>query len=209
MNGATDRNDELLALGSATLGESGALVLASNISPVWPGAALAGPAYTAMCSEADNLAIHAAVVAAPAGSILCAGFERPAERGYWGEVLTTGAKARGLVGLVIDGCVRDADAIERLGFPVFAQGLALPGATKNQAGTIGDRAEVGGVTVRTGDIVCADRDGVVVIPIDLFEPVLTAARQRAEKEQGLFEALRAGATTVELLSLDASIVRRA
>jgi 4-hydroxy-4-methyl-2-oxoglutarate aldolase len=200
-------NEELLSLGTATLGESGALVLASGIAAVWPGSALAGPVYTAMCSEADNLPIHAAVAAAPAGSIVCAGFDQPAERGYWGEVLTIAARARGLGGLVIDGCVRDADAIERLGFPVFARGLALRGATKDRAGTIGDAADLAGVTVRTGDIVVADRDGVVVIPVNSLERVLTAARRRAELEQQMFAALRNGATTVDLLTLDPSIVR--
>jgi 4-hydroxy-4-methyl-2-oxoglutarate aldolase len=209
VNDAASVNDELLALGTATLGESGAHVVASGIAAVWPGAALAGPAYTAMCSEADNLPIHAAVAAAPAGSIVCAGFDQPAERGYWGEVLTVAARARALRGLVIDGCVRDADAIERLAFPVFARGLALRGATKNRVGTIGDAADVGGITVSTGDIVVADRDGVVAIDIDSLEPVLAAARRRAEHEQQLFVALRNGATTVDLLTLDPSIVRGA
>jgi 4-hydroxy-4-methyl-2-oxoglutarate aldolase len=199
-------NQELLALGTATLGESGAHVLAPGIAAIWPGAALAGPAYTVMCSEADNLPLHAAVVSAPAGSILCAGFEQPAERGYWGEVLTVAARARELSGLVIDGCVRDADAIERLGFAVFARGLALRGASKNRVGTIGGVAEVGGVTVRTGDVVVADRDGVVVIPIDSIDQVLAAGRRRAEKEQQMLAALRDGATTIELLTLDPSIV---
>lgn len=200
-------NQELLSLGTATLGESGAHVLSSGIAAVWSGAQLAGPAYTAMCSEADNLPIHAAIAAAPRGSIVCAGFDHSVERGYWGEVLTVAARAREIDGLVIDGWVRDVAAIEELGFPVFARGLALRGATKNRPGTIGESAHIDGVTVHTGDVVVADRDGVVVIPADSLEPVIAAARRRAEHEQEMFAALRNGATTVDLLTLDTTIVR--
>jgi len=59
------------------------------------------------------------------------------ELGYWGEVLTTAAEARGLAGLVIDGCVRDTAALAAHAFPVFSTGVALPGATKNRVGAVG------------------------------------------------------------------------
>src|SRR5205085_104771 len=81
------------------------------IRPVWPGAKVAGPAFTAACAPGDNLAIHVAVTAAPHGSVLVADASAVPHLGYWGEVLTTGAQARGLAGLVIDGCVRDVDAL--------------------------------------------------------------------------------------------------
>jgi len=129
------------------------------------------------------------------------------ERGYWGEVLTTGAQTRGVVGLVIDGGVRDVAALESLRFPVFASLAALPGATKASPGSVGEPVEVGGVEVEQGDWVVGDVDGVVLISGGSLPRVLEAGRVRAEKEMAFFGALRGGATTVELLGLDVSIVR--
>lgn len=102
--------EQLVALGAATLGESGGEPMHPRIKPAWPGATVAGPAFAVTCGEADNLAIHVGTVEAPAGSVLLVDARRPSERGYWGEVLTTGAQARGLLGLVIDGGVRDVTA---------------------------------------------------------------------------------------------------
>ena len=129
--------------------------------------------------------------------------ERP---GYWGEVLTTGALARGLGGLVIDGGVRDVAALERLGFPVFSRTVALRGATKSAPGTIGSALDVAGVEVAAGDWVVGDVDGVVIVPGGALDEVLSAARTRTAAEVGYFSALRGGATTVELLGLDASLI---
>jgi 4-hydroxy-4-methyl-2-oxoglutarate aldolase len=204
----SDPTDELLALGAATLGETGGTPLPPEIRAMWTGARAAGPAFVAACGTGDNLALHVAAAEAPAGSVLCAGFDAPADRGYWGEVLTTGAQARGLVGLVIDGGVRDADALERLAFPVFARGLVLQGATKLAAGTVGGTTDLGGVAVNTGDWIVGDRDGVVVIPGDRLDDVLDAGRRRAAKEEEMFAALRRGSTTVDLLDLDTGPVTR-
>ena len=197
---------ELVALGSATVGESGGRVMAPRISAVWPGATLAAPAYPVRCAPADNLAIHTAVARAPAGSVLVVDVGDVPDRGYWGEVLTTGAEARGLAGLVIDGGVRDTAALAAHGFPVFSAMVALRGATKEQRGTNGSPVTVGGAEVAVGDWVVGDSDGVVVVDGARLEEVLAAGRARAGKEEGYFEALRGGATTVELLSLDATLV---
>jgi len=195
----------LLTLGSATLGESGGRPMHPRIRAAWPGAMLAAPAYAVLCATSDNLAVHAAVAEAPAGSALVVAVDPP-ERGYWGEVLTTGAEARGITGLVIDGCVRDGDALAGHGFPVFATGLALTGATKEQPGSVARPVTVGDVTVETGDWVVGDVDGVVVIPGAAFDDVLAAGRARAAKEQTLFAALRDGDTTVAQFGLDARLI---
>ncbi|HMD44545.1 MAG TPA: RraA family protein [Acidimicrobiales bacterium] len=193
---------ELAALGAATLGESGAATMAPRLRPIWPGAALSAPAYPVRCTPGDNLAIHVAVARAPAGSVLVVDVGATAQRGYWGEVLTTGAESRGLAGLVIDGGVRDTAALEAHRFAVFAVTVSLPGATKERPGTVGAPARVGGVTVARGDWVVADGDGVVVIPAASLGDVLGRGRARADKEAGFFAALRDGATTLELLDLD-------
>src|SRR5580692_437845 len=197
----------LQRLGSATLGESGGLATDRRLKPAWPGAVLAAPAYPVGCTPGDNLAVHVAVTTAPAGSVLVVDVGQVPDRGYWGEVLTTAAEAAGLVGLVIDGGVRDVAALEAHGFPVVSAGVALTGATKDKPGTVGLPVRVGGVEVSAGDWVVADVDGVTFVPSALLDEVLVAGREREAKEAGFFAALRNGATTVDLLGLDASLVR--
>ena len=201
-----DLADQLMALGAATLGESGGRPMASRIRAVWPGARLAAPAFAVRCTPGDNLAIHVAVARAPVGSALAVevGIER--ERGYWGEVLATAAQARGIAGLVVDGCVRDVAALEGHGFPVFSTGVALPGATKELPGAAGGTAEVGDVRVQTGDWLVGDADGVTVVAATELDDVLAAGTARAEREQTLFAAIRDGKTTVELLDLDPTTI---
>jgi 4-hydroxy-4-methyl-2-oxoglutarate aldolase len=196
----------LVELGAATLGESGARRMHPRVKPAWKGARVAAPAYPVRCSPGDNLGIHVAVTRAPAGSVLVADMGGTRDFGYWGEVLTTGAEARGIVGLVIDGCVRDGDALAGHGFPVFCTGLALTGATKEQPGSVARPVTVGDVAVEPGDWVVGDVDGVVVIPGAALDDVLAAGRARAEKEQALFAALRDGATTVEQFGLDTRLI---
>jgi 4-hydroxy-4-methyl-2-oxoglutarate aldolase len=128
------------------------------------------------------------------------------DRGYWGEVLTTAAEAAGLAGLVIDGGVRDVAALEAHRFPVFSSTISLPGARKDQPGTVGAPVTVGGVPVAMGDWVVGDVDGVTVVPEPSLDAVRAAGEAREAKEAGFFAALRAGTTTVELLDLDASLI---
>jgi 4-hydroxy-4-methyl-2-oxoglutarate aldolase len=193
-------------LGSATLGESGGLATDRRLKPVWVGAKVAAPAYPVGCTPGDNLAVHVAVTTAPAGSVLVVDVGRVADRGYWGEVLTTGAEAAGLAGLVIDGGVRDVAALEAHGFPVFSSTIALTGATKNQRGTVGKAVKVGGVLVSSGDWVVGDVDGITIVPAGALEEVLAAGKAREAKEAGFFAALKGGQTTVGLLDLDASLI---
>jgi 4-hydroxy-4-methyl-2-oxoglutarate aldolase len=199
----------LAALGAATLGESGGHPMAPRIRPAWPGARVCGPAFPVGCTSGDNLAIHVAVAEAPAGSVLVVSVGDEPARGYWGEVLTTGAEARGIRGLVIDGGVRDVDALAAHGFPVFSAMIALRGATKAMTGRVGHAENVGEVEVVPGDWVVGDADGVTVVPGERFEEICAAGQARAEKEQGYFRDLTAGKTTIELLGLDASPVERA
>jgi 4-hydroxy-4-methyl-2-oxoglutarate aldolase len=135
-----------------------------RLRPAWPGASVAAPAYPVGCAPGDNLAVHVAVTKAPRGSVLVVDVGQVADRGYWGEVLTTAAEAAGLAGLVLDGGVRDVAALEAHGFPVFSSAVALTGATKDKPGTIGVPVRVGGVPVSVGDWVVADVDGVTFVP---------------------------------------------
>ena len=197
----------LRALGSATLGESGGRAAHRRLRPVWPGATLTAPAFPVGCTPGDNLAVHVAVTKAPPRSALVVDVGQVADRGYWGEVLTTAAEVAGLAGLVLDGGVRDVGALEAHRFPAFSVTIALPGATKDKPGTVGAPVRVGGVLVSAGDWVVADVDGITFVPRHELETVVAAGRAHEAKEVGFFESLRAGATTVELLGLDASLIR--
>ncbi len=198
----------LRALGAATLGESGGHAMRARIRPAWAGATVCGPAFCARNTPGDNLAIHVAVADAPAGSVIVASVGDVPELGYWGEVLTTAAQARGIVGLVIDGGVRDTDALRSHEFGVFATTIALLGATKREPGEVGGAVTVGDVVVQSNDWIVGDADGVTVVRAGDVESVLRAGRARAEKETAMFAALRAGQTTIDLLSLDTSPIRR-
>ena len=202
------RADAFAALGAATLGESGGRPMAPRVKAAWRGARISAPAYPVTCAPGDNLAIHVAVAEAPTGAVIVASVGDEPARGYWGEVLTTGAEARGIVGLVIDGGVRDVSALEAHGFPVFSSMIALRGATKEHPGRVGGQAHVGDVLVHQGDWIVADADGVTVLPHAALDDVLAAGRAREAKEAGFFETLRAGKTTIELLGLDTSPITR-
>lgn len=141
--------------------------------------------------------------------MLIATVGRSPDAGYWGEVMTHASLARGLRGLVIDGCVRDAEPIEGLGFPVFARGLCVRGTTKKgPSGSMNGTIRLGSVTVRPGDLVVGDRDGVVVLPKAEAASILARARERVRREARMIQALRGGARTLDLLGVEVRSHRR-
>jgi len=172
-----------------------------SIKPVWLGAKVCGPAVTVSCPARDNLMLHHAVAIAEPGSVLVASAERYQYAGAWGEVLSVAAQARGIAGLVIDGAVRDMEAITERRFPVFSRGLAIGACKKEQIGTLQEPIDLGGVIVRSGDIVVGTGDGVVVLDVATIEQVLRGAIARRERESEIFRQLQAGKTTIEILNL--------
>jgi 4-hydroxy-4-methyl-2-oxoglutarate aldolase len=195
------RLEELSRFGAAVLGSCGATIVDAPLAPIWPGAVCVGPARTVWCAAGDNLAIHVAAAQLESGEVLVVGIDGEPRRGYWGEVLTTAVQARGAAGLVIDACVRDTAALAARRFPVFARGTALPDATKHGPGRVGTPIDLGGVTICRGDVIVADGDGIVVLPPERIDTILDGARQRVAREAVMFDALAAGATTIELLDL--------
>jgi 4-hydroxy-4-methyl-2-oxoglutarate aldolase len=125
-----------------------------------------------------------------------------AAHGHWGEVLAVAAQVRGLVGLVIDGGVRDLEELARLDFPVFARMVTVLGTSKDHPGELGVPVTVGGVTVRTGDVVVGDADGVAVLPQQQVGAIVARADARVAKERRILDQLRVGRTTLELYDLD-------
>lgn len=166
------------------------------------GGRLFGPAYPVRSMVGENSVIHRAVARAPAGSVLVVDAEGYADRAVWGDVLTAAALARGIVGGVIDGAVRDSEAIRERGFPLFARGVAAAGPHKGWRGVIGEPIQCGGVVVAPGDLIVGDADGVVVVPADLAEGTLEAATAAREREAEWMRRIAGGETSVTVLGLD-------
>lgn len=151
----------------------------------------------------NNVFLHEAIYAAPAGSVLVVDTGGGYEAGYWGEVMTVAATVRGLAGLVLDGCVRDGEQLRAMDFPVFARGLCIRGTGKFRTppGVLGERIRIGDVHVEPGDWVLGDLDGVVVVPRAELAVTITATESRERKEAEIMAALRAGARTLDIYGL--------
>lgn len=117
----------------------------------------------------------------------------------WGELLTTAARARGAVGCVTDGLIRDVRHIRAMGFPVFHGGIGpLDSKGRGKMVEMDRPVQCGGVMVRTGDLVFGDVDGLVVIPIEIAGEVLDRARRKVASENRTREELAAGALLGEV-----------
>ena len=198
-----DRFDRFAVFDSATLYESAGQkgMIEPAIRPAWPGARVCGRAATVECPPGDNLMLHIAVANARPGVIIVAAVGNYLAAGAWGEILTAAAQARGVAGLVIDGAVRDIDAIRETGFPVFSRGLAIGSCTKERRGTLDLPIQFGGATVRPGDLILGDADGLVVIEQERLDTVHETAVTRRRRESEIIAQLREGRTTIELLGL--------
>jgi 4-hydroxy-4-methyl-2-oxoglutarate aldolase len=156
-----------------------------DIKPIRQGMEVCGPALTVLCMGADNLMIHKALDIAQPNDIIVISVAGDSNVGFWGDVLTTAARARKIGGLVIDGCVRDRDEIVELGFPVFSRGLSIRGTTKNGLGLINHPMACAGALVWPGDLILGDSDGIVCVSRNCLPDILqkSQARDREESEE--------------------------
>ncbi|MGH3300918.1 MAG: RraA family protein [Streptosporangiaceae bacterium] len=156
--------------------------MAISIRPLWPPVRrVAGPAFTVTCPPGDNLMLHAAIYRAAPGSVLVVE-SGDVDYAVAGGNVCAVAQRRGVAALVVDGVIRDLAAVRDSGFPVFARGVVPVAGAKAVAAPLNAPVRCGGVTVRAGDIVVADEDGVMVIPADRQEQVLRDARARLARE---------------------------
>jgi regulator of RNase E activity RraA len=167
-----------------------------------PGARVLGPAYTFRFEPGDNLAFHVALTRAPSGSILVAECGAPTEHGLFGALLGRAAQRAGLVGLVTDGFVRDVAELRELPYPVFAAGRCARKADKRDGGAQGAEVRFGLVTIRTGDLICADDDGVIAVDQALAPAALDAANAGRRAEAELLLRVNQGETTLAALGLE-------
>jgi 4-hydroxy-4-methyl-2-oxoglutarate aldolase len=199
--------DELARLGSATVYEAagrGQFVNADLVQVV-PGSRAAGPARTVRCAQGDNLMVHAAMAELHPGEVLVLTMPEPAPFALFGGLLATQARAQGAAAVLNDASVRDVEELAELGPPTWTRWVRVQGAVKEQAGELNVPVEVGGATIRPGDAVVLDADGVAVVEAQRVEEVLAAAREREEKERVKAGRLADGALSYDLDGLRAKV----
>jgi 4-hydroxy-4-methyl-2-oxoglutarate aldolase len=196
----TDAIAELAALGSATVYEAGGRrgYIDLDLIQILAGARVAGPARTVMCGQDDNLMVHAAMSQVQPGEVLVLTMPEPRPVGIVGDLLATQAKAHGAAAILIDAGVRDIETLAELGLPIWARWVRIKGATKDIPGTIGEPVQVGGATIRQGDIVVLDADGAAVVEAERIDEVLEASRKREDNERVKRIKLHAGELSYDL-----------
>lgn len=205
---------KLHAFGSATvyeaLGKVGAMEHA--IKPLDWRRPIAGRAFTVDSAPGDNLTIHYGASLARPGDVLVVDAKQFVAAAPWGDVLSHYAMNRGLAGLVIDGAVRDSRAIIEMGFPVFCRGVCIKGTDKVNLGRVDEPIVCGGVTVRPGDVIVGDADGVTVVPQELVVDAYEASAKRERTESDFRSAIGHGASPIDLINLrgtlDAALAAR-
>jgi len=164
----------------------------ARIRPMNRFTKLVGPAYTVKVAEGDNLMLNKAMDLAEEGDVLVVDAFGYNSRAIFGEIIVNFCRKRGLAGIVLDGAIRDADAIAEMSdFPVYAIGVCPNGPYHNGPGTIGYPVSCGGQVVFPGDIIVGDRDGVMAIRPDDASEALALAEAVSRKEALLMRGISA------------------
>ena len=178
--------DRLAKLPAANIGDAMDRlgVADSAIQAVWPGAKLAGPAFTVWTRPGDNKGIHAALQRARPGDVIVVAGGGDASRALLGELIGERAINLGVAGFALDGAARDAEALGEIGMPVFARATSPAGPYKDGPFRLGTAVAFGGVPVLPGDVIVGDSDGVVVVPREQAAAVAEAAEAVFADETG-------------------------
>lgn len=156
---------------------------------------------TVLAASGDNLAAHHAIERVQGGEVICLAAPAGSGFGVWGEITTSSALERGAAGLVTSCGVRDIEAIQALGFPIFAAAHAIQGTVKRDPGRHGVPIRIGRALIRPGDWIVGDADGCVVIAREQLESVVVAAESKLEAEDSVLAAIAAGSTSRRALAL--------
>jgi 4-hydroxy-4-methyl-2-oxoglutarate aldolase len=200
---ATETYQELADLGSATVYEAGGRggYVDADLIQVIPGRRVAGPARTVLCGQDDNLMVHAAMAAVQPGEVLVLTMPEPRPVALVGDLLATQAKAHGAAAILVDASIRDLEELAELDLPIWARWVRVKGAGKDIPGSIGEPVTVGGATIRNGDVLVLDADGVAIVEPERVGDVLEASREREKRERVKRLKLQAGELSYDLDSL--------
>ena len=158
---------------------------------------LAAPIVTCHPGPSDNLAVFAALEIAQPGDAIFIATDTFTKTAVVGDNMMAMGRNKGIVGFVTDGLMRDIDGILPVGLPAFCMGITPNSCTRNGPGTAGMPVVMGGICVDAGEIVVADRDGVVVIPHDRFDHIFQTLPQVREAEEDLGRQVRLGMDNIE------------
>ena len=190
-----------LADASDKVGIRGAVI---GIRPMYDCPRIVGRAVTikitasGMSKSKYHLGVRA-IDSASAGDIIVIDNRGDLNNNCWGEILSMGAKMKGVSGVVVDGAARDIDACKEFGFPVYARGtVPITARGRIMEESFNEVIRIGDVQVRPGDIVMADINGVVIIPLEKLDEVLEAAEEIVKKEEAMVEELRKGVPILEV-----------
>lgn len=161
--------------------------MAAEIKPLSPGMRVVGPALPCYAPSGAYHTILKAFYAAKKGDVIVAGTGDACNTAVMGDFFVRSCIAKGIGGIITDGCFRDSRAISDLAFPVFARGVTPRAETRMLVGTINLSIQCGGVVINPGDLVVADDDGVVVIPTKHADAILDKAWKERSAELDLLK----------------------
>jgi 4-hydroxy-4-methyl-2-oxoglutarate aldolase len=182
--------------------------MATYMRPIYPGAAIAGSAVTVSVAPGDNTMIHVAIEFCRPGDVLVVAPTSPCTDGYFGELLGTQLKHRGVLGLVIDAGVRDVKPLTDMRFPVWSRAVSAQGTVKETLGNVNLPLICAGERVDAGDVIIADDDGVMVLPYGKLDEGLKASQARTDKEAQSRARFEAGAMSLDLSGMREKLIAR-